>query len=373
MRRPNCVVAVTASSILLLAHGSFAGAQKVLTDASPIGKTSAKEVQVSGAVEVSNGQMLLGNGSAITAGSQAVSISLTRGGQLRLCSTTAVHLSHDRSIDAPDSSALMMALDRGAIETNYETGKYSDVLLTPDLRILISPPGHADVSIRVNARGDTCVDNPGANAPYITVTSQFDGGLYRLAPNQHVTFERGSLKDVVDTEREPCGCPAPAVSVGSAGSSSSHPALPGKPVGGPSSTPADTDFPLAQSEGLAPPPPLPTTPVAAPGEVHAQVTVPLTYNGENPAAPADSNPAGSTASPAAAAPTAPAKPPASAAPPPPAAAQPATPQAIEVIPAVSAPAAQASPTPPAAIQQTPAKSGSNVFRKIGHFFARVFS
>lgn len=370
MYRPTCVLFATASSIALLASAVAATAQQPAADASPIGHTSAKEVQVSGAVEVRDGQMLLGNGSAITAGAQAVSIALTRGGQLRLCSTTAVHLSHDRSIDAPDSSALMMALDRGAIETNYDTGKYSDVLLTPDLRILISPPGHADISIRVNSRGDTCVDNPGANAPYITVTSQFDGGLYRLTPNQHVTFERGSLKDVVDTEREPCGCPAvPPVSVVSAGSTSSQPAMPGKPVGGPSSTPADTDFPLAESEGLAPPPPLPTTPVAKPGEVHAQVTVPLTYNGDNPAPPKSTDTPDTAASPTAPPPSAP---PVSAKPP---AIVPQPPSAPASAPPAQAPALADTATPAQATApgSTPASKGNpGIFRKIGHFFARVF-
>ncbi len=289
MRRPNCIpTAYLSSSILLVcALGSLPSwSQQVPADTQPIGHTSAKEVQVAGAVEVHDGEMLLGNGSAITAGAETVNISLTRGGKLRLCSTTAVHLSHDRTIEASDSSALMMALDRGALETDYETGKYSDVLLTPDLRILISPPGHADIRIRVNARGDTCVDNKGLNAPYITVTSQFDGGLYRLTPNQHVTFERGSLKDVVDTESEPCGCPAPVSAASSVASAvPAAGASVGKPVGGPSSTPADTTFPLAESEGLAPAPPLPTTPVAKPGEVHVQVTVPLSYNGETPVPP----------------------------------------------------------------------------------------
>ena len=97
-------------------------------------------------------------------------------------------------------------------------GKYSDVLLTPDLRILISGPGQAELSIRVNTKGDTCVDNHGINAPYVTVTSQLDGGLYRVLPDQRVTFEHGSLDEVVDHEPEPCGCPAtPPVSVASTG------------------------------------------------------------------------------------------------------------------------------------------------------------
>jgi hypothetical protein len=316
----------------LLSLGVFAVGVPLLTAQQPIGRTSATEVKVSGAVDISHGETLLGNGSQITAGNQAVTIALERGGELHLCSTSTVHLSKDSSIPDPSSSALLVALDRGAIETRYTVGKYSDVLLTPDLRILISGPGEAQLSVRVNSRGDTCIDNHGASAPYVTVSSELDGGAYRVMPDQRVSFQHGSLLEVVDHEPEPCGCPPlPPVSVASAGTTGTNPAKPGQPIGGPSSTPADTAFPLAESEGLAPPPkPVPVPPK----ETHVQVTVPLTYNGENPApAPA---------------------PPAPAEPPTPAGPQPA-------IASAPTPAAQpASPHPP------------GFFHSIGHFFARIF-
>ena len=293
----------------------------------PIGRTSATEVRVSGAVDLSRGEMLLGNGSTVTAGNQSVKIALTRGGQLRLCSTTSLHLAKDRTIDDPQNTALMMALDRGALEANYAVGKYSDVLLTPDLRILISGPGEADLSIRLNTQGDTCVDNHGADAPYVTVSSQLEGGAYRVMPNQRVTFEHGGLKDVVDHEPEPCGCPtAPAISVADAGTP------PKKAVGGPSSTPADTAFPLAESEGLAPPPAPSTQPVAPVGVAHAQVTVPLTYSGENPPPPA--------------------------------------PPAARAAPAVAISAAPPPPIPPK--QSAPQPRPRGFFHKVGHFFSRIF-
>jgi hypothetical protein len=315
----------------------FLGAP-LLAAQQPIGRTSATEVKVSGAVDISHGETLLGNGSEITAGDQAVKITLERGGALRLCSTSSVHLSKDRSVADPASSALMMALDRGAIEANYAVGTYSDVLLTPDLRILISGPGEADLRIRVNLKGDTCVDNHGANAPYVTVTSQLEGGAYRVLPDQRVNFQHGSLQEVVDHEPEPCGCPVvPVTSVaGGGGGTTSNPAPPGQPVGGPSSTASDTAFPIAESEGLAAPPTPSAAPVVPPGETHAEVTVPLTYNGENPAPPA----------PAAAATTAPA---ASSAPSPPAA-QP------EVAPAPA----------------TPSTNQGGLFHRIGHFFSKIF-
>lgn len=308
----------------------------------PIGRTSATEVKVAGAVDISHGETLLGNGSEITAGDQAVKITLERGGALLLCSTSSVHLSKDRSIADPASTALMMALDRGAIEANYAVGTYSDVLLTPDLRILISGPGQADLRIRVNPQGDTCVDNHGANAPYVTVSSQLEGGAYRVLPNQRVNFEHGSLREVVDNEPEPCGCPeVPVTSVASAGDPTANPAPPSRPVGGPSSTVADTAFHIAESEGLAAPPAPPATPVVPPGETHAQVTVPLTYHGENPA------------------PVPPAPPvPVSAAPTPKATSSAATPPAQQ-------PEGASAPAPPSTNQ-------GGFFHRIGHFFSKLF-
>jgi hypothetical protein len=272
----------------------------------PIAWVPTEGVSLSGSLAVENGKASIGNNGTITAGDSTAHIQLVRGGELRLCASTKVHLSKDSANPASDAaadSALMIAIDRGAIEASYTPGKYSDVLLTPDLRILISAPGQADLKIRLNEKGDTCIDNHGANAPYVTVTSQFEGGLYRVQPNQRVMFEHGSLQQVVDNEPEPCGCPAaPPMSVASAApgivTNSANPVKPSQPVGsqplvsqpigGPSSTPADTAFPLAESEGLKPPPPPPSQPVVPAGVAHAQVDVPITYDAKatpNPAQP----------------------------------------------------------------------------------------
>jgi hypothetical protein len=304
----------------------FSPAFAVYAQQQPIAYVPTDGVTVSGSLEVANGKATIGNKGSITAGDKTAHITLARGGEMRLCASTTIHLTTDSSIvqaTGENSSALMISLDRGALETSYKPGAYSDVLLTPDLRILVSGPGDADLKLRVNQKGDTCIDNHGANAPYVTVTSQFEGGVYRVKPDQRVLFEHGSLQQVVDNEPEACGCP-PDVPVAVASAN-------GKPIGGPSSTPADTAFPLAESEGLKPPPPPPSQPVVPAGTPHAQVEVPLTYNGTAPTQ--------TSAAPAAT--------------PPPAAA------------AAAAPPAEA---PPA---QKPADSGG-LFHHIGHFFARLF-
>ena len=141
---------------------------------------------------------------------------------------------------------------------------------------MVSGPGNADLSVRVNPQGDTCVDNHGTDAPYVTVASDLEGGVYRVLPDQRVMFEHGSLREMVDHETEPCGCP---------------PETPTAVTSGPqacavSSAASDNPFPLKESEGLAAPPAAPEQPVVPPGQVHAEVTVPLLYNGENPGATA---------------------------------------------------------------------------------------
>ena len=306
----------------------FAGAISLLVPSlygqQPIAYVPTQGVSLSGSMSVENGRASIANNGTVTAGESTAHVTLARGGELALCASTTVHLERDRTIGDTNDAGLMIALDRGALEASYTPGKYSDVLLTPDLRILISSPGKADLKVRVSKTGDTCVDNHGADAPYVTVSSQYAGGVYRVQPNQRVLFEHGSLQQVVDNEQEPCGCPAPPVSVASVTTPTVKPgAKPGQPVGGPSSTPADTAFPLAESEGLTPPPGPPAKPVAGPGEVHAQVRVPLAYNGSAPELP------------------------------PPPSAQ----------PVVSAPAAVAPKQ-----QQHP----KGVFHHIGHFFAHLF-
>ena len=269
----------------------------------PIAYVPTAGVSLSGSLAVADGKASIGNNGSITAGDQTAQITLARGGDLKVCASTKVHLSRDNSpaanSDPTADSALMIALDRGALETDYATGKYSDVLLTPDLRILISGPGHASLKIRVNQKGDTCIDNHGINAPYVTVTSQFEGGVYRVLADQRVLFEHASLQQVVDNEPEPCGCPAPApVSVASSGiTNTANPAQPGQNVaealGGPSSTPADTAFPLAVSEGLKAPPPAPSQPPVPAGVADAEVQAPIAYNSAatpNPTAPGAAGP-----------------------------------------------------------------------------------
>jgi hypothetical protein len=224
----------------------------------PIAVVPTEGLKLSGAVDLGQGRAVIAFGGSITAGGKASTITLPHRGNMRICPMTKVNLTADSSVASSlrpgESPGLMMALDQGALEANFQTGENSDVILTPDFRIVISAPGTAEVQVRLGDKGDTCVDNRGENAPYVTVNSVFEGGVYRVQPNQRVMFQHGSLNEVVDNEKESCGCPPETLKA------------------------ADNEFPVAQSEGmvsLKPPPPN----AVKKGVVEAQATAVLSYDG----------------------------------------------------------------------------------------------
>jgi hypothetical protein len=272
-----------------------------------IGTVGVQDATIAGSMEVSNGRAVLVGGTTLTAKDHTAEVALSRGGTLRVCATSGLHIAAGQSTSA--SKPLMLALDRGAVEVEMPATT-SDAVMTPDLRFSLRTNGPLDLQLRVTKNGDTCVDNRGAKAPVLSVADQFGEATYQIQPGQHVLFEHGSLKEVVDNESSPCGCPpVPSVSIADAAISGSGNAAT------PSTKPDEHPFPQAVSQGLAPTPPVPQAPT---GEVHTQVATTLSYSAD------DSN---------------------------------------------KAPAA----TPPAAQTTPPARPPSNnVFHKVGHFFKRIF-
>lgn len=250
-----------------------------------IGTVAVQDATVSGDLSVTNGRAVLVGSSSVTAKDHTANVDLSRGGTVRVCATSGLHLSEAHGLsDEP----LMLALDRGAIEV-HTTARAHDVIMTPDLRFSIPTQGPLDLRIRVTRNGDTCVENHGADAPTLNISDQFGESSYELRPEQHVLFEHGSLKEVVDHESSPCGCPpdaAPGMSIADAL------LAPGTPAPSPAAQDAEKQhpFPAAVSQGLAPSPAVPQAPA---GVAHAQVATTLGYSSDgggtisgNPAQPA---------------------------------------------------------------------------------------
>ena len=240
-----------------------------------IGYVSTKDADVTGASDIMDGHAVLSGSVAVTAKDHTAPITLGRGGTVRVCQTSILHLTQSRA--ATLAAPLLLSLDRGAVEIQM-AATASDAVMTPDLRLSAQTPGPLDLRLRVARNGDTCVENRGTRAPILAVSDIFGESRYELLPGQHVLFEHGSLREVVDHETTSCGCPEPnGISVAEAllapgpGAKAPTPAT---------QTAAQNPFPAAVSEGLAPAAEVPQAP---PGQVHAQVTDNLSYSASAPA------------------------------------------------------------------------------------------
>jgi hypothetical protein len=247
--------------VLLLPFPVMAAAQQ------PMGTVATHDALVTGGLEVHAERASLITNASVTAYDRTAPISLARGGEVLVCATSQFHLLHSGT-----GPALVFALDRGAFELRSPS-QPQDVILTPDLRFTLATPGTLDLRMRVTPNGDTCVENSGATAPTLQIADAFSDATYHLAPGQHVLFEHGSVREVVDREKSSCGCP-PTTPVELLAADASPTAK---------QAAAEHPFPIAVSQGLAPTQPLPQPPV---GEARVQMTSTLSYGSGEPAATA---------------------------------------------------------------------------------------
>ena len=244
-----------------------------LMDATVQGSSAASSAGT--AVVAAGSRAELRGSSIVTANpGRNAEVTLARGGTVRVCQTSVLHAA--RSV----GDALFLALDRGAMEIRMKA-EADDIVLTPDLRFTLASAGPLDLQMRVSRNGDTCVENRGHKAPVINITDSFGEASYQIKANQHVLFEHGSLREVVDRETIPCGCPPetqPGVSIAEALLNAKGPLTPTQAA-------AAHPFPVAQSEGLAEPEPV--APESPSGGTHVQVGATLAYD---PTAPKGAEP-----------------------------------------------------------------------------------
>jgi len=266
-----------------------------------IGTVGVQDATVAGALEVSNGRAILVGNTTVTARDRVAEIALNRGGMVKVCATSGLHLTAGKSAEGTTAVPLMLALDRGAIEVQM-AATTRDVVMTPDLRFTMRSDGPLDLELRVTRNGDTCVENRGAQAPVLNVADQFGEAAYELRAGQHVLFEHGSLKEVVDHESSSCGCPPEQTM--SVADALLHPVAPGDAATVEKPAAELHPFPAAVSAGLAPPSAVPQAPA---GAAHTQVSAALSSGGDadslaQPAAAAEKAPTSAPAPPVAVAP-----------------------------------------------------------------------
>lgn len=232
----------------------------------PVGELFSTTAQVRGSVTLAGSGTTVLSGSSITAGEQTARLQLTRGGDLNVCSGTSVSVS--ASANGRD---LMFSFGSGSIESRYSMSASSDVIVTPDLRLVITGPGEFDLDVAISPGGDTCVRSHRDSTGGVIVNEQFGDGSYQVKPSDSVLFRKGHIAEAsVNPPGVNCGCPSPKAAIRET-QVASEPA-PSAPV-----------VPAPQP---APPPTVqPTNPQPGADAQHLVADAPFVFNADTPPAP----------------------------------------------------------------------------------------
>lgn len=232
-----------------------------------IGTMQSQDATVRGAVTIKGPKAELRSGSEIETGTSAASVDLARGGKLRICPRSSVQIT-----SSPDGHALLVALNSGALETDYTIPGGADAVMTPEFQMQLAGPGTFHYAFGSNGNELCARGLAGSNASVIAEET-LGAGRYQVRPADNIVF-RGSLSNPDSSPQNVCGCPEAVVK----------------------NQPTEFGFPEQQSqtaakamaEGSAPPaaPPLPQIPeVVAQNQPVMQINVPLTFHSSQVALP----------------------------------------------------------------------------------------
>ena len=170
----------------------------------PVGEVFAADATVKGSVILAGTGTKVLPGSSVTAGKQAATVRLARGGEVRVCPGSSVSVSSSAS-----GRDLLWSMGTGTMETHFSLKASADAVMTPDFRLLLAGPGEFHFAIRADSRGNTCVRSLDSNSASIIVTELMGEGIYQVRPGEQVYFRQGHVAQP-DTATPPdCGCPAP--------------------------------------------------------------------------------------------------------------------------------------------------------------------
>jgi hypothetical protein len=216
-------------------------------------------------------------GSSFTAGADTAVITLSSGGELRVCPGTTLSITPSQN-----KHNLLLGMNSGALEAHLQLDASSDTVMTPDFRVLLVGPGEFHYAFSADSQGNTCVRALPGNTASAIVTELMGDRTYQVRATDQLVFRGGQLDRVDMNVPLECGCPPPR-QVTERAASDSPPNATAEVA--PPAMAQRMDSPQGEARmGSLPTGTPPQVPAATPvsNEMHVQISAPLVFRATGP-------------------------------------------------------------------------------------------